>query len=173
MKFRAECDLEPLKWRNQCTFVANSMCICNLRLQAEILFFTSCWDCSINIMGSFEGYLEVARSNFYFFSSLLLILVYFPVWNLIFLYYIIFVSYLPLSLITFFYTQVALKTLIVIHRALREVDHSFCQELINYSRGRSLILNLSHFRDDSTTIGTLYSLGSFTLMFQVRCTDHE
>ncbi|XP_006474617.1 putative clathrin assembly protein At5g35200 [Citrus sinensis] len=47
---------------------------------------------------------------------------------------------------------VALKTLIVIHRALREVDHSFCEELINYSRGRALMFNLSHFRDESSPV---------------------
>lgn len=57
-------------------------------------------------------------------------------------------------------SQVALKTLIVIHRALREVDHSFCEELINHSRGRALMFNLSHFRDESSPVGTLYSLSS-------------
>ncbi|KAK8954085.1 putative clathrin assembly protein [Platanthera zijinensis] len=45
---------------------------------------------------------------------------------------------------------VALKTLMVIHRALREVDPTFREELINYGRSRGHILNLSHFKDDSS-----------------------
>uniref|UniRef100_A0A5B6ZP15 ENTH domain-containing protein n=1 Tax=Davidia involucrata TaxID=16924 RepID=A0A5B6ZP15_DAVIN len=45
---------------------------------------------------------------------------------------------------------VALKTLIVIHRALREVDPTFHEELINYGRRRSHMLNLAHFKDDSS-----------------------
>ncbi|XP_031285009.1 putative clathrin assembly protein At5g35200 [Pistacia vera] len=52
--------------------------------------------------------------------------------------------------------MVALKTLIVVHRALREVDLTFCQELINFSR-RSLMLNLSHFRDESSPVAWDYS----------------
>ncbi|KAE8665356.1 putative clathrin assembly protein [Hibiscus syriacus] len=44
---------------------------------------------------------------------------------------------------------VALKTLIVIHRALREVDPTFHEEFINYGRSRRHMLNLSHFKDDS------------------------
>ncbi|KAL3623845.1 hypothetical protein CASFOL_032661 [Castilleja foliolosa] len=45
---------------------------------------------------------------------------------------------------------VALKTLIVIHRALREVDHSFCEELIQHNKGRGHLFNLLHFKDDSS-----------------------
>lgn len=45
---------------------------------------------------------------------------------------------------------VALKTLIVIHRALREVDNSFFEELSFYSQHRGHMLNLLHFRDDSS-----------------------
>ncbi|KAK3039989.1 hypothetical protein RJ639_027179, partial [Escallonia herrerae] len=44
---------------------------------------------------------------------------------------------------------VALKTLIVIHRALREVDPTFQEELLNYGRSRNHMLNLAHFKDDS------------------------
>ncbi|XP_039005011.1 putative clathrin assembly protein At5g35200 [Hibiscus syriacus] len=44
---------------------------------------------------------------------------------------------------------VALKTLIVIHRALREVDPTFHEEFINHGRSRRHMLNLSHFKDDS------------------------
>ncbi|KAL4303623.1 hypothetical protein GQ457_10G029980 [Hibiscus cannabinus] len=44
---------------------------------------------------------------------------------------------------------VALKTLMVIHRALREVDPTFHEEVINYGRSRRHMLNLSHFKDDS------------------------
>lgn len=52
---------------------------------------------------------------------------------------------------------VALKTLIVIHRALREVDPTFREELINYSRSRAHMLNLSHFKDDSSPNAWDYS----------------
>lgn len=45
---------------------------------------------------------------------------------------------------------VALKTLIVIHRALREVDPTFQEELLNYGRSRNHMLNLAHFKDDSS-----------------------
>ncbi|CAK7338111.1 unnamed protein product [Dovyalis caffra] len=52
---------------------------------------------------------------------------------------------------------VALKTLIVIHRALREVDPTLREKLANYSQGRALMLNLSHFRDDSSPNAWDYS----------------
>ncbi|GAB4832798.1 hypothetical protein Ancab_006815 [Ancistrocladus abbreviatus] len=52
---------------------------------------------------------------------------------------------------------VALKTLIVIHRALREVDPTFHEELINYGRSRSHMLNLAHFKDDSSANAWDYS----------------
>ncbi|KAJ6805266.1 putative clathrin assembly protein isoform X1 [Iris pallida] len=52
---------------------------------------------------------------------------------------------------------VAIKTLIVIHRALREVDATFREELINYTRSRSHMLNLSHFKDDSSPNAWDYS----------------
>ncbi|XP_050212953.1 putative clathrin assembly protein At5g35200 isoform X2 [Mercurialis annua] len=45
---------------------------------------------------------------------------------------------------------VALKTLVVIHRAVRELDATFHEELVNYRRGARLMFNLSHFRDDSS-----------------------
>ncbi|XP_057514233.1 putative clathrin assembly protein At5g35200 [Actinidia eriantha] len=52
---------------------------------------------------------------------------------------------------------VALKTLIVIHRALRDVDPTFQEELINYGRHRSHMLNLTHFKDDSSPKAWDYS----------------
>ncbi|PKA57937.1 Putative clathrin assembly protein [Apostasia shenzhenica] len=52
---------------------------------------------------------------------------------------------------------VALKTLIVVHRALREVDPTFREELINYGRTKSHMLNLSHFKDDSSAYAWDYS----------------
>ncbi|GAB2300292.1 hypothetical protein Dimus_034328 [Dionaea muscipula] len=52
---------------------------------------------------------------------------------------------------------VALKTLIVIHRGLREVDTTFHEELINYMRSRGPMLNLAHFKDDSSAIAWDYS----------------
>eukprot|EP00249_Psilotum_nudum_P023444 c28875_g1_i2 orf=666-2153(+) len=45
---------------------------------------------------------------------------------------------------------VALKSLIVIHRTLREGDPTFREELLNYCVTRGQILNLSHFKDDSS-----------------------
>ncbi|XP_075098375.1 putative clathrin assembly protein At5g35200 isoform X1 [Nicotiana tabacum] len=53
--------------------------------------------------------------------------------------------------------QVALKTLIVIHRAMREVDVSFLQELVNYTAHRGHLLNLTHFKDDTSTNAWDYS----------------
>ncbi|KAL9663924.1 hypothetical protein QQ045_019318 [Rhodiola kirilowii] len=46
---------------------------------------------------------------------------------------------------------VALKTLIVLHRALREGDPTFREELLNYSQ-KGRILRLSNFKDDSSPI---------------------
>lgn len=65
---------------------------------------------------------------------------------------------------------VALKTLIVIHRALREVDPTFREELINYSRSRGHILNLSYFKDDSSSNAWDYSawVRSYALFLEER-----
>nr|XP_019707819.1 putative clathrin assembly protein At5g35200 isoform X1 [Elaeis guineensis] len=52
---------------------------------------------------------------------------------------------------------VALKTLIVIHRALREVDPSFREEFTNCTRCRGHMLNLSHFKDYSSLSAWDYS----------------
>ncbi|KAH7659818.1 ENTH/VHS domain-containing protein [Dioscorea alata] len=52
---------------------------------------------------------------------------------------------------------VAIKTLIVIHRALREVDPSFREELINYTKSSGHMLNLSHFKDGSSLNAWDYS----------------
>ncbi|AQL01680.1 putative clathrin assembly protein At5g35200 [Zea mays] len=52
---------------------------------------------------------------------------------------------------------VALKTLIVIHRALREVDPTFREELLNYGRSRSHMLNMAYFKDDSSAEAWDYS----------------
>ncbi|KAL6534748.1 hypothetical protein OROGR_013423 [Orobanche gracilis] len=52
---------------------------------------------------------------------------------------------------------VALKTLIVIHRALREVDQSFCEDLIYHNKGRGHLLNILHFKDDSSPSAWDYS----------------
>lgn len=41
----------------------------------------------------------------------------------------------------------------VIHRALREVDPSFQEELINYGASRGHMLNMAHFKDDSSPKG--------------------
>ncbi|RWW00214.1 hypothetical protein GW17_00036831, partial [Ensete ventricosum] len=51
---------------------------------------------------------------------------------------------------------VALKTLIVIHRTLREGDPTFREELLTYSR-RGSVLQISNFKDDSGPLGWLLS----------------
>lgn len=48
--------------------------------------------------------------------------------------------------------QVALKTLIVIHRVLREGDPTFKEELLHFSH-RGHIFQISNFKDDSSTLG--------------------
>ncbi|XWS73147.1 hypothetical protein CRYUN_Cryun02cG0100600 [Craigia yunnanensis] len=53
--------------------------------------------------------------------------------------------------------MVALKTLIIVHRALR-VDPSFNQELINLGRARGFVLNLAHFIDDLSPQAWNYSV---------------
>ncbi|KAI3446876.1 hypothetical protein Pfo_003541 [Paulownia fortunei] len=65
---------------------------------------------------------------------------------------------------------VALKTLIVIHRALREVDPTFQEEIINYGRSRSHMLNLAHFKDDSSPNAWDYSswVRSYALFLEER-----
>ncbi|KAE9608091.1 putative ANTH domain-containing protein [Lupinus albus] len=50
---------------------------------------------------------------------------------------------------------VAVKTLIVIHRTLREGDPTFREELLNYSQ-RGHILQISNFKDDSSPLGKLF-----------------
>ncbi|KAK4484156.1 hypothetical protein RD792_011376 [Penstemon davidsonii] len=49
---------------------------------------------------------------------------------------------------------VALKTLIVIHRTLREGDPTFREELLNFQQ-RGRVLQLSNFKDDSSPIGKM------------------
>lgn len=49
--------------------------------------------------------------------------------------------------------QVALKSMMVIHRTLREGDPTFRDELLNYARNRGHVLNLSNFKDDSSPSG--------------------
>ncbi|KAL2482725.1 putative clathrin assembly protein [Forsythia ovata] len=65
---------------------------------------------------------------------------------------------------------VALKSLIVIHRALREVDPTFQEELINYGRSRNHMLNLGHFKDDSSPNAWDYSawVRSYALFLEER-----
>ncbi|CAI9761943.1 unnamed protein product [Fraxinus pennsylvanica] len=59
---------------------------------------------------------------------------------------------------------VALKTLIVIHRTLREGDPTFREELLNFQQ-RGRILQLSNFKDDSSPIAWDYSAWVRTYAF--------
>eukprot|EP00243_Klebsormidium_subtile_P004968 TRINITY_DN192_c0_g1_i1.p1 TRINITY_DN192_c0_g1~~TRINITY_DN192_c0_g1_i1.p1 ORF type:complete len:562 (-),score=94.55 TRINITY_DN192_c0_g1_i1:55-1740(-) len=52
---------------------------------------------------------------------------------------------------------VALKTLMVVHRCLREGDPTFREELINFSRNRNHLLNMAHFKDESSPPAWDYS----------------
>lgn len=65
---------------------------------------------------------------------------------------------------------VAVKTLIVIHRALREVDPTFHEEVTNYGRSRSHMLNMAHFKDDSSPSAWDYSawVRSYALFLEER-----
>lgn len=58
--------------------------------------------------------------------------------------------------------QVALKTLIVVHRTLREGDPTFREEILNYS-SRGHILQISNFKDDSSPLGKTNSCQIFIL----------
>ena len=60
--------------------------------------------------------------------------------------------------------QVAIKTLIVIHRTLREGDPTFREELLNYSH-RGHIFQLSNFKDDSSPLGISVLLAATFLYF--------
>ncbi|XP_061350183.1 putative clathrin assembly protein At5g35200 [Gastrolobium bilobum] len=53
---------------------------------------------------------------------------------------------------------VALKTLIVIHRAMRELDYTVWEELVNYSKGRGYMIALSNFHDGSIPNASDYSV---------------
>ncbi|XP_058723010.1 putative clathrin assembly protein At5g35200 [Vicia villosa] len=52
---------------------------------------------------------------------------------------------------------VVLKTLIIIHRAMRELDNTVWEELVNYSTGRGHLIDLSHFHDSSMPNALDYS----------------
>ena len=58
-----------------------------------------------------------------------------------------------------------MKTLLVIHRALREVDPTFREELINYGRSRSHMLNMAYFKDDSSAGGTNLHFHTSTIIY--------
>ncbi|MCH82558.1 clathrin assembly family protein [Trifolium medium] len=53
---------------------------------------------------------------------------------------------------------VAIKTLIVIHRILREGDPSFKEDLVTYSR-RVRFLQITNFKDDSSPLDSSMQLG--------------
>jgi hypothetical protein len=57
--------------------------------------------------------------------------------------------------------QVAVKTLIVIHRLLREGDGTFREDFLTYSY-RGNILQIPQFKDDSSPLG---GLGSLCIVF--------
>lgn len=60
--------------------------------------------------------------------------------------------------------QVALKTLIVIHRVLREGDPTFKEELLHFSH-RGHIFQISNFKDDSSPLGKLSDINFFLFSF--------
>ena len=56
-----------------------------------------------------------------------------------------------------------MKTLIVVHRTLREGDPTFREELLNYSQ-KGHVLQISNFKDDSSPLGRmlLFNFYEFT-----------
>jgi hypothetical protein len=56
--------------------------------------------------------------------------------------------------------QVALKTLIVIHRTLRDGDAAFREELLTYRR-KGHALRISNFKDDSSPLGLTLTSQTF------------
>jgi hypothetical protein len=60
--------------------------------------------------------------------------------------------------------QVALKTLIVVHRTLREGDAAFREELLGYRR-HGHALRMSNFKDDSSPLGYI----AIAYPFQTEC----
>ncbi|CAI8587230.1 unnamed protein product [Vicia faba] len=52
---------------------------------------------------------------------------------------------------------VVLKTLIIMHRAMRELDNTVWEELVNYTTGRGHLIDLSHFHDSSMPNSLDYS----------------
>ncbi|KAM7255108.1 hypothetical protein ACFE04_020349 [Oxalis oulophora] len=63
---------------------------------------------------------------------------------------------------------VALKTLILIHRGLREVDPTFHEKLINYGRSRRHMLKMSHFKDDTSPNNYSGWIRSYALFVEER-----
>ncbi|GAA0138312.1 vesicle coat protein [Lithospermum erythrorhizon] len=63
---------------------------------------------------------------------------------------------------------VALKTLLVIHRAMRELDSTVCEELANYTSRGGRMLNISYFKDESSSLAWEYSswIRSYALYLQ-------
>lgn len=59
---------------------------------------------------------------------------------------------LSLTLINCDDPQVAIKTLIVFHRTLREGDPTFREELLHYIH-RGQVFQISGFKDDSSPLG--------------------
>lgn len=51
-----------------------------------------------------------------------------------------------------------MKTLIIIHRAIRELDTSILEELVNYSQVKGCMIDLSYFHDKSIPNGTFVLL---------------
>ncbi|CAK8534430.1 unnamed protein product [Lathyrus sativus] len=53
--------------------------------------------------------------------------------------------------------SIVLKTLIIIHRAMRELDNTVWEELVNYSTGQGHLIDLSRFHDTSMPNALDYS----------------
>ncbi|KVI01414.1 AP180 N-terminal homology (ANTH) domain-containing protein [Cynara cardunculus var. scolymus] len=67
--------------------------------------------------------------------------------------------------------KVAIKTLIVFHRTLREGDPSFKEELLNYMH-RSHVFQISNFKDDSSSLGKNNMNPSFRTIHCIFCNEN-
>lgn len=66
------------------------------------------------------------------------------------------------------FIQVALKILVIIHRGLREVDPTFHEDFTNYNFNKFHVLNLSHFKDDSSPGGIWLFFNLFQIQIALR-----
>lgn len=140
-----------VEWRLRCYLVLNTKCL-HLIVMLTNLIFSDRW-LSVEWKSEYNAHRPI----------------YYPqILSRWILHFTLYVHFFPLSIDSidlhlflhppykFLHVlQVALKTLIVIHRTLREGDPTFREELLNFTQ-RARILQLSNFKDDSSPIGKIF-----------------